>query len=175
MNTEVRKIRIEIVQTDGTSENPQTMPVGDINTTYNVPKITSKNSVSKINEIKQTSKSVLLHKTYDLAKKTIIQTIDANLNQYFNLSEDYLAETTYSNVKKTLSKIGGLGLAISGGFAFGGPIGAGISLIGYGISESINFQSRLSSFYQDLNATNYQSNFNQVRSGLINGSKGTEN
>ena len=43
------------------------------------------------------------------------------------------------------------------------------------INEGIQYYSRMSNYYQALNATNYQTGFSATRAGLVNDSRGTEN
>lgn len=126
-------------------------------------------------------KSVLAGQSVQLAKQTLIQTADYLQNRYFTLKEDYISEQTYRNIKTTISKTTGfLTATVSGavaGASGAGPIGAGIGAalgaIGYGIGQVFQQQARMSSYYQQLNSTNYQTNFIAQRAGLVNGTQNT--
>ena len=57
----------------------------------------------------------------------------------------------------------------------GAVAGAVIGTVGWGVNEIMNYQQRMSNTYQLLNSNNFSTNFAQVRAGLINGGRGTEN
>lgn len=108
---------------------------------------------------------------------------DSAINRYTTLQEDYLTAQTYSNVKSTISRTKQLGGSIVSGVVSGmataGPIGAVIgaisSVANYGASQYLEYQKKMSSYYQQLNATNFQTNYSASRLGLVNNGRGTEN
>lgn len=108
---------------------------------------------------------------------------DSAINRYTTLQEDYLTAQTYSNVKSTISRAKQLGGSIVSGVVSGmataGPIGAVIgaisSVANYGASQYLEYQKKMSSYYQQLNATNFQTNYSASRLGLVNNGRGTEN
>lgn len=108
---------------------------------------------------------------------------DSAINRYTTLQEDYLTAQTYSNVKSTISRAKQLGGSIVSGVVSGmataGPSGAVIgaisSAVNYGASQYLEYQKRMSSYYQQLNATNFQTNYSASRLGLVNNGRGTEN
>lgn len=112
-----------------------------------------------------------------------MQTAQVSLNRYFSMSENYMAETDYQNTMTMINKGKSLFSTISSaalaGGAVGGPMGAAISSIAaagvWGINEYVNYQQRMSNYYQNLNATRYQTEFDRTRLGLTNEGKGTEN
>ena len=94
-----------------------------------------------------------------------------------------MAETDYKNFHTVISKGTSLASSIYLGVNAGSPIagpwgaaaGAVIAATGFAISEVSNYQQRMSNYYQNLNATNYQTEFDRTRAGLTNEGKGTEN
>lgn len=114
---------------------------------------------------------------------TVENVADSAINRYTTLQEDYLTAQTYSNVKSTISRAKQLGGSIvSGavsGMATAGPAGAVIgavsSAISFGANQYLEYQKRMSSYYQQLNATNFQTNYSASRLGLVNNGRGTEN
>lgn len=98
-----------------------------------------------------------------------------SVNRYFSLTENYIAETTASNLSTTASKLKSLGGSVAIGFATGNIGGAIVGAISWGVKEYTNYQQRMSGYYQQINATNYQTEFDRSRMGLTNEGKGTEN
>ena len=114
---------------------------------------------------------------------TITHTAQVSLNRYFSMSENYMAETDYQNAMTIVNKGKSFYRTISSGAlagnAVGGPMGAAVGAIisagTWGINEYVNYQQRMSNYYQNLNATRYQTEFDRTRLGLTNEGKGTEN
>lgn len=112
-----------------------------------------------------------------------MQTAQVSLNRYFSMSENYMAETDYQNAMTMINKSKSLYSTIASGAmagaAVGGPMGAAVGTIisagAWGINEYVNYQQRMSNYYQNLNATRYQTEFDRTRLGLTNEGKGTEN
>lgn len=112
-------------------------------------------------------------------------------NRYFSLKEDYLSENVYNNIKSGVTK--GLGMAnslISGaatgakagsmilpgvGTAVGAVLGAAVGGFGYGANQYVQYQQKMSGYYQQLNATNAQTQFQAKRLGLSNEGQNTLN
>lgn len=127
-------------------------------------------------------KSVLLNQAFTLAKNNITQGFDSQFSRYTDLKEDYKLENTYSHIKTSVSKVQGVGASLITGAMVGatvGPVGAlvgaTVSLTSYGVSEALAYSSRMSKYNSQLNATNYGTNYNRVRAGLVDNGKGTEN
>ena len=122
-----------------------------------------------INEAEQISSSVL-------------SAGDFALSRTMSLQENYMGQQFVSNVEKTIN-IARQGISnIASGAVAGsalGPVGAvagmAIGTVAFGVETYINYQQRMSGYYQQLNSTNFQTNFDQIKLGLINNSKGTEN
>lgn len=102
--------------------------------------------------------------------------------RYLNLSEDYLSQNTYNQVKahysitkKALSSIasGAARGAMVGGGA-GAIVGGLISAASFGVKQSLEISKTMSQAYQQLNATNFNTQYNAKRAGLYDGSRGTE-
>lgn len=166
---EARKIIIEIMDSDGKTKEG------------NKKNDTDKALEKMLHPIKTLEKStlgknVLVNQAYQQIKASTSQTINLTLNRYFNMKEDYLNETTFNNVKNTFSRITNLAASTIAGAMYGGGIpGAVIGFVGGVISDTVQYQSRLSGYYSQLNATNYQTGFNRIRAGLTDGGRGTEN
>ena len=97
------------------------------------------------------------------------------VNRYFSLSENYMAETDYNNVMTVVNKVKSFASTVSTGASIGGVAGALVAAAAWGTNEFISYQNRMSGYYQALNATNYQTQFDRSRLGLTNEGKGTEN
>ena len=113
----------------------------------------------------------------------IINSAELSLNRYFSMSENYMAEVDYQNTLNVIQKASSLGMTvISGakvGAAAGGVIGAAVGTILSAAvwtgNEYTAYRQKMSNYYQNLNAANYQTEFDKTRLGLINEGKGTEN
>lgn len=120
-------------------------------------------------------KNVLLNQAYQNTKSLVIQTASTSINRYFSLSEDYIMQNTVSNTMTTLNKVKGLGQSVLLGAQMGGPVGALSGLGAWGVSEFITNQANLSSYYEGINAANYQTQYARARAGLVDNGRGTEN
>lgn len=171
---ETRKITIELIQRNEYDAVPSPTPV--------TPEANNDTQTKVSSEGKMLLKSVILNQGYNTAKRLIIQGVESGLSNYFALSEDYLAENTYNNVKTSISKVTGFASSVLGGMTAGGmagPVGAGvgavIGAVGWGTSEFFSYSTRMSSYYRNLNASNIERDYFSRRAGLVNGGKGTEN
>lgn len=106
--------------------------------------------------------------------------VEPSISRYLNLKEDYLAENEFNQIKSNISKTTGFAASLAGGAIIGakaGPIGAvvgaAISGLTYGVKQIINYQQKMSGFYQQLNATNMQTAFMSQKAGLIVGTQNT--
>lgn len=106
------------------------------------------------------------------------QSADFAWNRYCTLQEDYMSQQWVNNAKDTINRVTGVAnSAIQGGMvgASFGPIGATagaiIGAVGYGFGQYTEYQKRMSNYYQQLNSTNFQTEFSASRYGL----SGTEN
>ena len=178
---ETRKITIEIVgKTTDTGNNQAEKPVDENgqlkkNLTYLLHPI-------KTLEAQTLGKSVLINQAYQSAKNSIINAVEWTHNRYFSLKENYLGQMNYNNIMTSINKVASLGTSAISGAITGsalGPVGAVagavIGTVGWGVNEIMNYQQRMSNTYQLLNSNNFSTNFAQVRAGLINGGRGTEN
>lgn len=104
-----------------------------------------------------------------------------SLERYCTLQEDYMSQQAISNIQTSISQVsqagssmitGAMSMAKFGpwGMIAGGLIGAA----SFGVNQYISYQKRMSSYHQQLNAVNFQTEFSSSRLGLIGGS-GTEN
>jgi hypothetical protein len=104
------------------------------------------------------------------------------MNRYTSLEEDYVTEQTYNNVLTTVGKvksgIGSVAAGVISGAAFGPAgmvLGAVTGMASFAYNEYIGYQKRMSSYYQALNATDFQTQFDSSRLGLIDNGRGTQN
>ena len=163
MANDTRKITIEILG-DGSS---------------------GENTTSKKENKKQTKKikeEIIKADAYKKAIKTIanstVNVAEFSLNRYFTLSEDYMSQNIYNNVKHSIQKSVQLfstakNVAIMA--ATGNYVGAAVTAGAAIINEGMQYYQRMSGYYQALNATNYQTGFSATRAGLVDGGRGTEN
>lgn len=120
---------------------------------------------------------------FDQAKSIVTSAFNAEVNRFFTLTENYVAERSYNGIKQTINTatgfLGAMGAgAIAGakaGGGYGAIIGAVLSGGGYIANSFINSAATMSSYQQSLNATVAQTNFSASRASLINNSEGTEN
>lgn len=164
MTNDARKITIEILG-EGTSEENSTV---------------DKKSDKK--QTKKMKKEIIKANVYKDAVKQVINNAvniaEFQMNRYFTLSEDYMTQNLYNNVRQSINKANQIRrtatnvafMAASGNIP--GAIITGVSSI---INEGMQYYQRMSGYYQALNATNYQTGFSATRAGLVNDSRGTEN
>lgn len=137
-------------------------------------------------ETKKTTKKIkeeiVKTKVYEKVARQVwdnaINIAEFQMNRYFTLSEDYISQNTYNNVKRSINKanqIWGTAKSIAFMAASGNVVGAGIAAASSIINEGMEYYQKISSHYQALNATNYQTGFSATRAGLVNDSRGTEN
>ncbi len=168
---DTRKITIEIIQKSSENTDTPSMP------TETKAQETTKSEGNVL------LKSFILNQSYNTAKQIVISTVESSVNRYLTLTEDYMAQNTYNKVKTDISKLASAGSAIIGGATSGAIVGglpgavagAVIGTIGFASSEYISMQSRMSSYYRSLNASNIQADYSQRRLGLTDNSRGTEN
>lgn len=104
-----------------------------------------------------------------------------SIDRYCNLQEDYSTKQFISNWQDTYSRTKSAASSLLSGVAsmsnFGpwGMIAGGLmGAANFGFNQYMQYQKRMSSYYQNLNSTNYETGFAASRAGLI-GSSGTEN
>lgn len=173
---DVRKITIEILQKeDGGGANVPT-PQGQ-DTTENIERTSPQKESSGL------LKNYIFNQAMQNAKQMTIRTIEANIDHYLALSEDYFAENTMAMAKGYINHLSSgassiVGGAIAGaqiGGVYGAVAGAVIGTISWGVNEVITYQTKMSSFYRSLNASNVNLDYARRRAGLTDGGKGTEN
>lgn len=160
---DTRKVVIEIVSSD--EEERKDQP--------DVEQASDKNGKTK--EGKQLLSNVVINQAVSTAKRIVSQAVETGLSMSFQLTENYLAENTYNNAKTVINKVVSNGTVMTGALLTGNPIIVGITAIGLGVSETITRVSRMSGYYQSLNASRIQTDYLQRRAGLYDGAKGTEN
>ena len=132
-----------------------------------------------------TSNSVVNQAKLGLAKQAweiIEQSVDYAINRHLNLTENYIAQNDYNKIKSiygiTKGAVSSIASGAAQGMALGGFVGAGvgaaIGALNWGITTTIQQSERYSQYYQQLNAINFNTQYNQKRAGLYDGSRGTE-
>lgn len=163
---ETRKITVEIITTPKEKKEKKDFETSNLSELLHPAKSLEKELLGK---------NVFINQAYNQAKSLIMNTVNTSINQYFNLSEDYLGQNTYKEITKTLSKAQSLGSSIVSGFIVGGGVGAAIGAVGWTANEIISNQARMSNYYSSLNTTNYGTGFSRTRAGLVDNGRGTEN
>lgn len=153
-------------------------------------KILSKTLDEAFPTLAKVKNSELAQFTIKKAGSVLNSSVSYATNRYFSLKEDYLSENVYNNIKSGVTK--GLGMAsslISGaaagaktgsvfgpvGTAVGAVLGAAVGGFGYGANQYVQYQQKMSGYYQQLNATNAQTQFQAKRLGLSNEGQNTLN
>lgn len=129
-----------------------------------------------------TEKNELVGYFFTQAVNNVSKAAKSEVNRYYTLREDYLSQKTLENVNTAVSKVQGLGMsALTGASAgsFTGPVGtvvgAVVGVASWGVQEFIAMRNTGSNYYQQLNGMNFQTSFGQVRAGLVDNGRGTEN
>lgn len=173
---DVRKITIEILQKeDGGGANVPT-PQGQ-DTTENIERTSPQKESSGL------LKNFIFNQAMQNAKQMTIRSIEASIDHYLSLSEDYMAENVMAIAKGCINHLSNAGSSIIGtamagatvGGVYGAIAGAVIGTISFGVNEVITYQTKMSSFYRNLNASNINIDYARRRAGLTDGGKGTEN
>lgn len=115
--------------------------------------------------------------------KTVLTLLDHDVTRHLSLTEDYLSQNTYNMVKSQYNlfkgAVGGVLTGAASGAMAGGIPGAILGAVGgalnFGVNTVISQNQRYSQYYQQLNATNFNTQYNEKRAGLYDGSRGTEN
>lgn len=160
---ETRKITIEIKSKQGTTPpaDPQKPKESeDKATPY------AKESVGR---------SVVINQALEMAKRSVLQTAEAMKQRYFALADDYIGERNYNQAKAIIEKTVGLGTAVIGGAQIGGWAGAIIGMGGWAMNNAIQIITTQSMARISIANGNYERDFAQMRAGLYDGGRGTEN
>ena len=171
MAVDTRKLVIEIIDSSSGGELTQGKETKEESKT-NLTKLLQPNQTKQTKDL---AMNVLVNQAYRNAKDALIKTVEFNLNRYFTMHEDYMNENTYNNAKAAIGKMASFGTTVAAGAMMGGPIGASVAAIGWGVNQAMAEKSTMSQYYQGLNSTNMETSFNRTRAGLINNSRGTEN
>ena len=183
-------IVIEITGTlgEGTSEKGNKKSSGVFGTfarLTNPMKLLESKLMNKFEEDENRSKALAQAASLRLATTVAskaLSSAEAGIKRYASLNEDYMTSQLMSNVKDTIDRTkSGINTIASGASALSafGPWGmAAGAIIGgatFLFDQHMEYQRRMSSYYQQLNASNFQTEFSSSRLGLINNGRGTEN
>lgn len=129
---------------------------------------------------KITGKHLIAQYIFDNAVSNTKRIAMFSYNKYLNLSENYLLENDAEAVKKGLDFFGGLGASmIAGaklGSAGGGPgmvVGAVVGGLTYGFGSGISYEQKKYGYYNSIASSTYQNQYSQIRAGLIDGGRNT--
>lgn len=179
---ETRKIVIEILDGESGGNGEKTSKEKD-------PNKEMAKTLNKVIHPLKTAESVTIGKvailSYGLqqAKQIANQTFSFGIDRKLSLTENYLAQNEYNNFKTTISKAKSLAGTVGSGAvagvqvggAWGAVIGAVVGTVAWGAGQYTENRANLSSYYQEINTTNYNSQFSRTRAGLVDGGRGTEN
>ena len=141
------------------------------------------NKIDSSSAISNSVKKRIISEAKSTAYELISGAVSFGKDRYFSLKEDYLSENVYDQVSSIVSK--GKSFISSGrsGAKIGKEIGGGVggvvgAVAGVALTipmQYINYQRRMSSHFQKLNATNAQTSFQAKRAGLDNEGQNTLN
>lgn len=112
---------------------------------------------------------------FNNAKNQLVSAVTSTFNRQVTLNENYLAQNNLNVAKKSLGLVTSLASALKTGQDVGGGAGMAVAAVAWGVTQYVSYQNRMSSYYQQLNSNNFNTEFSQVRAGLINNGRGTEN
>ena len=111
-----------------------------------------------------------------------MQTSNFYISRNNTLTEDYIGQTIQKNITSTVQDMLGVVYTITSattiGSAFGpvgSAVGAGVGAVMASAGLAVTYANKYSEFYQTLNANNYNTSYSQVRAGLTDSNRGTEN
>jgi hypothetical protein len=171
-----RKIIIEIIE-------PSSPPTAlNEDGTVEIKKDIGKTEKEKEKDTKVKSIRVVSMYAFNNVKDSLVDFVQNISNRSLSLTENYLAQNNKAKTMKAVKATTSLASSIIAGVklgSIGGPIGVAIgtavSIASWGAGQFLNYQNRMSNYYQQINESNFNTEFSQVRAGLINNSRGTEN
>ena len=112
-----------------------------------------------------------------------LQAAEFGFSRYCTLQEDYMSQQAINNVMGSINRVKGAGSSVISGVLTGSKVaGVGGAVVGgvvgavsYGTQQYIQYQKKMSGYYQQLNSTNFETGFAASKAGLVNNSRGTEN
>ena len=175
-----RRIVIELKSIEGNTPASKTNKIADQNSNELQKTLKTLFHPIRTAETAEISKNVIVnqavHQGIQLAKQAGMAAANYYISRYFTLSENYNAETDFSNAMTGIGKVtgfvGSIGAgAIAGAAAgpVGAAIGAAIGAVGYGIKEGFGAAERRLQQQITISTNNYQSQFQQTRLGLTTG------
>lgn len=124
---------------------------------------------------KKSKVSIIGMYAFNNVKNELVSAVTSTLNRQTTLNENYLAQNNLNVMKKSISFAASFTSAIIAGKDAAGAAGIAVAAVAWGANQYISYQNRMSSYYQQLNSNNFNTEFSQVRAGLINNGRGTEN
>lgn len=184
-----RVITIRIVG-GGTNAAGSSLSKQSVIKDFNPVRILSEAVDNAFPTVAKVKNSALIQLAKNQAEAVILGAASYGLNRYFSLKEDYLSENVYNEIKSKVSKTVGFGKSVLSGISAGattgsafGPVGTAVGAVagaliggtGYGMQQYIQYQQKMSGYYQQLNATNAQTQFQAKRLGLSDEGQNTLN
>lgn len=178
MAQDTRKITIEILSTGktiGTDSGGVKTPKKEEDEFSLNKLLHPMNNLAKKADKSLFGKTYFFTHTYNTIKSLSKSATDLSIQRYFNLSENYLAENTYNNIKNNIQKAGGLASSVISGGMLGGVAGAAVGAVAWGANELISYNNTLSSYHSAINTSVMGTQFSNIRASLYNNGRGTEN
>ena len=111
---------------------------------------------------------------YQTVKQNVQVFANQSLNRYYNITEDYIGENYKQNFEKALNTAQNISTSVIQGAIAGGVGGAFVGAVSSVTSTIASERQRINNYYTNLNATNYQTEFNRTRSVLVDNNRNTE-
>jgi hypothetical protein len=127
-----------------------------------------------VNEFSNSLKNIVHNQAFQYVKDVVVSEARYEVNKNFTLHDDYIGQRDLNIALGITSKIYGIANATISGAIVGGPIGAGIALIGSVAVEAVGVYQRLDQQNIKIEQMNKQLEYNRVRAGysLTSGSVG---
>ena len=175
-----RRIVIEIKNVEGESAAAKTNKIAEKNSNDLQKTLKTLFHPIKTLENQAISQNVLVnqavHQGIQVLKQSASAAVNYYISRYFTLSENYNAETDFSNMMTGFNKvtgfIGSIGAGAIAGSVAGVPgavIGGILGAAGYGVREGFGAAERKLQQQITISTNNYQSQFQQTRLGLTTG------
>lgn len=127
-------------------------------------------------------KNIVVYRAWEQSKSLIKNSAMYVVGRYFNLTENYKGEQDLQNTLSVLGNVIGAGTSIVGGAIAGakaGPVGivagAAVGAVFWTANTALNAFKAWDNQRIQLATMNIESSFQQVRLGLVDNGRGTQN